>query len=165
MQWRPGVAGTAILRQKDAIGPRVRPPLVALNKTLATACDSGNRGKRRSAPTAFGTDSKVSLPLCESFRESSTTVLRFVATKWNRRSRRLGATLYSDFRLSGEGREAGAPEGADRLEADEKAGLKYFRVFGDRGVGAGRALRARFRRYPVEVVRQMPFSRTSRTSR
>jgi hypothetical protein len=44
----------------------------------------------------------------------------------------LGATLYSDFRLAGEGREAGGLRDADRLEADENAGLKYFLVFGDR---------------------------------
>jgi hypothetical protein len=51
--------------------------------TLETARSGGP------LPRRFGTDSKVSLPLCESFGESGTTVnvLRFVATKWKRRDR------------------------------------------------------------------------------
>jgi hypothetical protein len=54
-------------------------------------------------------------------------VLRFVATKWKSRNRADWAqpsTPISGYQAKV--REAGGQRGADRPEADENAGLKYF---------------------------------------
>src|ERR1035441_9769640 len=95
---------------KDAIRLRIRPPLVVMRKALATAWDSGSRGMRRSAPTVFwnrfqGLPSTLSgLRGVRYHRECAALRGHEVEIKG---PRLLGATLYSDFRLAGEGREAG----------------------------------------------------------